>query len=121
MCPRLSAIIITVDMRMLRLINVSQLSRRTRASLTLLTECTRAKKTLIFLLDKTAPSATQSKHVQVMLISMVNVSHEKVVTSTFMKAAKETNAYMTTNVIVGPCFCLSKTRATDSAFLSTSV
>ena len=120
-CPRLSAIITTRDMHILMCKNVSQFPRRTRASSISSMGCTRAKKTLIFLLEKMIPSATQSKHAQDMLNMMVNVSHEKVATFTFTKAAKETNVCPNILVVLGPCFCSSKTRTTCSAFLSTNV
>ena len=87
----LSAIITIMDICMPKPKNVFQSPRRTRASSISSMGCTRAKKTLIFLLEKMIPSATQSKHAQDMLNMMVNVSHEKVATFTFTKAAKETN------------------------------
>lgn len=90
-CPRLFARITIMGTRMLRLKNVFLFFQRTRASSTFLMKFTRAKKALIFLLAKTASGAIQHKSVQDMLIIKVNVSYEKLVTSTIKKTSKETN------------------------------
>ena len=117
-CPRLSARIITIDMCMLRLINVSQFPRRMRTSLTSPTECTRAKTASIFLLEKTAPGVIQSKSAPDMLIIMVNVICETLVKSIIMKLQKETNVYFPGCAMAGLCFRLIKTLTTNSAFPS---